>query len=158
MNFVLSINPFLCYLIAYKFQLLLSLMTFYIVSVRSVLLGRTINLIFSNENVFRFFHHLFRYSTSLAATAGTCSGLWCPSWNSPGVFSSSYFEFSSESIILQHIGYRWIKVLLFAPGYSPHNRFLLFTYNLNLVHTKRKGGLEHNFTYTFMRFRLQNLH
>ena len=78
-------------------------------------MGENIKLLFSDENVFQ----LISYPISLVATPDTYSCLRCSGWGIRGSFICfSYTEPSWESVIFmelfQHIGFRWIKMLLYA--------------------------------------------
>ena len=83
-------------------------MIFVCVSVRNGLMVGNTELVFSDENVFRPIYYPF----TLAATQGTCRGLWCSGWNIVGSFMSVKvtFEPSSESEffteLFQHISFR----------------------------------------------------
>ena len=103
---------------------------------------------FSDENVFR----LIFYPISTAATDGTCGGLWCTGCRFPVSFNSSYLELPSESVIFielfPHIGYRWIKELLYAQQNLLRNTYCCFyTTEISFISGGREVlKLEGNFT------------
>ena len=76
--------------------------------------------------------------------------------------SSSYFEPSSESVILidlfQYIGFNWIKIFLHTQQYLYLKHIVVEIIHKSRSYRSGKEVIEHNSIYTSMRFWLQKLH